>query len=129
MIPTMLLSLLKSYWKHLIVIIAIVGASYFVYNHVYTKGYDAAYIVATQECNDRMMEYNKRLDSLITKIEDSSNALIKESQESRIALKKDVSTILSTIKNKPLYTIEHGKCKPSDDFIDTYNKVVERVNQ
>ena len=87
-------------------------------------GYNAASV----ECAEKMKEYEAKLDKRISGLEDASNTLIVEALESRKVLKKDFNTILLSIKNKPLYTIEQGKCTPSPDLIRAYNEAINRAN-
>lgn len=122
---TLALIFFKNYWKQLTIIALIFTICYTGYYKIKSIGYSEA----NYECSIKMNEFNNSLDKLIVVIQDSSSSLIKESVESKISLKKDISTILSTIKNKPLYVIEHGKCAPSTEFIDTYNQIVDRVNK
>jgi len=120
----LVLMLLKNYWKQALLAVLVSTLAYTGYYKIKDIGREEANV----ECAARMKAYNDRLDNLIVKIEESSTKLVTESQEARLALKKDFGVILSTIKNKPLYVIEQGKCAPSVEFIDIYNKAIDRVN-
>jgi hypothetical protein len=122
---TALLLLFKKYWKQLIVIAAIVIAAITGYMSIKNIGYREA----SAECTERMAEFNNSLKEVITVIEKNSSTLVKQSEESNLILKKDISNILSTIKNKPLYIIKDGKCSPSVDFVEGYNQIIDRVNK
>lgn len=122
---SIVLMFFKTFWREAIVVLLVSGILYTGYYKVKDIGYKQANL----ECSQRMTEFNNSLDKLIVAIETNSTALIKESVESRVILKKDISNILSTIRNKPLFVIDQGKCMPSENFIDTYNQVIDRVNQ
>ena len=82
-----------------------------------------------QEYAAKMKQYEADLDKRIAGLEASSNVLVVEALESRKIIKKDFSILLSTLKGKPLYIIEQGKCAPSTDFVKTHNEAVDRANQ
>jgi len=120
-----LLMILKKYWKHILIVIVILAASAYFYNKIYTLGFDAANV----ECAQRMKEYTEKLDARIAAIEEASSTLVTEAIDARAVRKKDFATILSTIKNKPLYTVVEGKCTPTEDLIRIYNEAVDRANK
>lgn len=124
---TIVLMFLKSYWKQLVIILVISIAAYFIYNKVYTAGYNAAAVVYAK----KMEEYNIKLDGRIAGLEEASNVLVTEAIESRKSIKKDFNTILASIKNKPLYVVNNvtGECAPSADLVRVYNEAVDRANQ
>lgn len=121
---TIVLMFLKSYWKHILLVVVFTIGATLIYHSIYTRGYDTA----AAECAEKMKEYEQKLDERISGLEDASNTLIVEALESRKVLKKDFNTILLSIKNKPLYTIEQGKCTPSPDLIRAYNEAITRAN-
>lgn len=126
MIPAVPLMFLKAYWKHIVIIVALIAVSYFVYNKIYTIGYNAA----SAECAEKMKEYTEKLDKRISGLEEASNTLVLEAVESRKIAKREFSAIMASIKNKPLYVVKQsGECAPSPDLIRVYNEAVERANQ
>lgn len=122
---TLVLMFLKSYWKHILIIVVLSVVSYIVYNKIYTAGYNAA----SAECAEKMKEYTEKLDSRIAGLEEASSTLVTEAIESRKSIKKDFNTILASIKNKPLYVVNKtGECAPSVDLVRVYNEAVDRAN-
>ena len=127
-----LLSLLKSYWKHILIVIVLVSVSIYGYRKVYNIGYTAAQVECKQLLNayeEKMYLYKKTLDDRIKSLEETSLQLIKETDESKISVKKDLTKIITIYKDKPLIVIEKETCVPSADFIEAYNQAVKRVNQ
>lgn len=123
---SILVVFLKSYWKQILGTIILLTAIYAAYSKVYNLGYSAA----NAECAKVVKKYELELDKRIAVLESASNVLVVEAIESRKALKKDFSTILNSIKNKPLYVVKQdGKCAPSEDLIRVYNDAVNRANQ
>jgi hypothetical protein len=123
---------LKSYWKHILIVIVLVTVTGILYKKVYNIGYDAATVECAAKLKDyeqKMNEYKENLNKRIIKIEEDSNTLSEEILTSKKDVKKDYVTILSTIKGKPLVIIEKDKCTPSTDFIRVYNEAVTRANQ
>ena len=128
---TIFLVLLKKYWKHILIVIILLLVTTYFYNKIYTRGFDAVNVACEQKLQDyaqKMKEYEASLDKRIAGLEEASNLLVTEAIESRKVLRKDFSVILSTIKNRPLYTIDQGKCAPSEDFVRVYNDAVNRAN-
>lgn len=122
---SIILLFLKSYWKQLVIIIVVSIAAYFVYNKIYTLGYNAA----AAECAEKMKEYTEKLDQRISGLEEASNTLVIEAVESRKIAKKDFNAIMASIKNKPLYVVKpSGECAPSTDLVRVYNEAVDRAN-
>lgn len=123
---TILLMFLKSYWKHILIVVVLAAASYFIYNKIYTIGYNKA----ATECAEKMKEYTDKLDKRISGLEEASNTLVLEAVESRKIAKKDFNAIMASIKNKPLYVVKpSGECAPSADLVRIYNEAVDRANQ
>ncbi len=122
---TVFLLFLKSYWKQIAGAAALALVLYLGYHKIYSIGYNKA----TAECAQRVKEYEEKIDGRIKSIENSSSALIEQSALADAARKKDYAAILFTIKGKPLYVIEQGKCKPSPDFVKAYNEGIERSNK
>lgn len=128
---TLIFTILQKYWKHILIVIVFLTVLIVTYSKIYNKGFDAANIVCEkriQEYTQKMTEYEKALDNRIAIIEEASSVLITEAIESRKNIKKDFNVILQSIKNKPLYVIEQGKCAPSPDLIKAYNDAISRVN-
>jgi Tfp pilus assembly protein PilE len=121
----LLLNLLKSYWKQLAIAVIFLAAAFTAYNHVYQRGYMAAEATYQKQIATYQEQVAKRIDN----VEKLSTTLVEQSNTNAQTLSKDLSVILTTVKNKPLYKIENGKCSPSVDFIDSYNAVILRGNQ
>jgi hypothetical protein len=129
---TIFLMILKKYWKHVLIVVVLLVLSWMAYSKIYNIGFEAANIACEkriQEYSAKMKEYEDNLDKRIAGLEEASNILVTEAIESRKVIKKDFSVILASIKGKPLYIIEQGKCSPSTDFVRAYNESVERANK
>lgn len=115
----------KNYWKQMIAAVIITMTCYLVYHKIYSIGFDAANV----ECAARMKSYEDKLDKRIANIENNSTILIETANQDKLALRKDYANILATIKGKPLYIIEQGKCKPANLLIDSYNEGIKKANE
>lgn len=127
-----LLSLLKSYWKHILIVIVLVSVCVYGYRKVYNIGYAAAQVECKQLLSayeEKMYLYKKTLDDRIKSLEETSLQLVKEADESKISVKKDLTKIITIYKDKPLIVVEKETCVPSANFIGAYNQAVKRVNQ
>ena len=126
------LLLLKNYWKHILITIILIAVCVYGYNKIYNIGYKAAEIECKEkiaEYEEKMTKYKKDLDDRIASLEDTSIQLVKETDEAKNSVKKDITKIITVFKNKPLIVIEKETCIPSADFISAYNQAVSRVNQ
>ena len=95
------------------------------YNHVKQIGYHEAEVVYQQKIQD----YQDTVLTKVFKIENDSSVLVKMTMENNDALSKDVSTILTKVKGKPLVVVKGTDCTPSQNFNDALNEVNKRVNQ
>ncbi len=118
-------SILKTYWKQLITVLVISFLCVFLYNHVYNKGYSDATIV----CEKRVSDYESKLNEQISTVEKLSKQLAVSTSTAERQRKKDFNNIIESIKNKPLYIVEQGTCKPSEEYINAYNAAVDRANK
>ncbi len=122
---TVILLLLKKYWKQIVVAIAITIACYIVYDYIYDKGFMASEVA----CQKRMEEYKIDLDKRIKDLVDMSEAQNKARQQNADSIKADLDKIYRASRAKPLTIIKEGKCLPSENFIDSFNAAIDRVNQ
>jgi hypothetical protein len=126
------LSLLKSYWKHILIVIVLVSVGIYAYNKIYNIGYKVAEIECKEklfEYEQKMSKYKKDLDDRIASLEVTSNNLIKETEEKKVSINKDLTKIITIYKDKPMVVIEKETCNPSPDFISAYNQAIARVNR
>jgi C4-dicarboxylate-specific signal transduction histidine kinase len=129
----LILGFFKNYWKHILIVIIIGAASYWIYNRIYQRGY----AVATAECNikiadyeAKMTKYKEDLNTRIADIESISVGLVSDLRNSNAALNKDLADIKARAKPRPTYIIKQGTiCSPSTDFISSYNEAITRVNK
>lgn len=118
--------LLLAYWKQIVIAIILGGLGFLGYQHVYHIGYEAASVKYEKQIKD----YNDRLNTRITNLEDRSTVLIEQTLLGNQATKLDLANLLKTLKGKPLYTIDNkGMCQLSPDFIKTYNDGIKKVNK
>lgn len=122
---SILFLLLKNYWKHILICISIVLASYFIYNKIYDIGYRSAAVEYTKIIDEYKANQIKRIDTLVATSDQLVLQLLNNNKQRQI----DFTNILSSIKNKPMYTIEQGVCKPSEDYINLFNESVNRANK
>lgn len=105
------------YWKELIVIIALSISGYLAYDKIYTKG-----------VSDTIAAHQKYLDEKISKLEQLSTDIAKQNETSNQQVRDDLAVILSNSSKKPTVIYKEGKCIPSDNFLDSYNSLIDRAN-
>lgn len=123
----------KSYWKHILIVVIIGVASFWIYNKIYQRGY----AVANAECSIRIADYEAKMtkykndiNTRIADIEVVSVGLVADLKNSNVQLNKDLADIKARAKPRPTYIIKQGTiCSPSTDFIGSYNEAITRVNK
>lgn len=113
----MLLILLNKYWKELLLAMTIFVSGYLAYDKVYNKGVE-----------DTVAAHQKYLDEKISKLEQLSTDIAKQTETSNQQVRDDLAVILSNSSKKPTVIYKEGKCIPSDNFLDSYNSLIDRAN-
>lgn len=116
------------YWK-LAAIVAIAasvaGLGYMGYNKVKDIGYHEAKV----EYDQKIKDYNDKLDVRIASIEQNSSMLADTANQLKEQSASEFKAIMAATKGRPLYTIKAGVCSVSDDFIKAYNDAVSKANR
>ncbi len=121
----MLATLFLQYWKYTLLAVAIVAASWVLYDKAYSVGYNKASI----EYFIKMKEYDDKLRHRINNIELNSAVLITEYSKGREAASKEYKNILAAAKSKPLVIYQNGGCEISPDFSKAYVEALKRANK
>lgn len=98
---------------------------YFLYAHIKGIGYQEAVAVYTKRdelAKEQLHDHIVVLETLSKSVVDNNAAYLGK-------LDKDIKTILLTVKDKTPYVIVNGKCTPSPEYIDTYNKIIRKANE
>lgn len=121
----MILTLLLRYWKHIILLIAVVTVLGLVYNAIYQRGVAAT----TQTYELKIAEQQKLLDTKVATLELLSTQLVTQTALNQQNLNADLAKILAAAKTKPLVVYKNGECSPSQTFLDSWNQINLRGNQ
>lgn len=111
---------LSKYWKHILAVCLIVGAAISLVYSLYSWGYDNCkedWDAAIKDRDRIQGEQTTEIRLLSKKLSDTSDALQAQSNE-------NLTTILLTVKNKPMYRIVEGKCIPSKEFEKAYLDII-----
>lgn len=106
-------------------IILVLGVLYWIYSSIYDSGYRAASIECDQKFAQLQKETNEKLFSLQSSLQNISGDLGVQ----QASLASDMSTILQTIRKKPTVVVKDGKCVPSQEFVNSINKAIDRANK
>lgn len=121
---TLALTLLKNSWKQIIIGLAIFGVVYIGYNWIYDRGYadsSAAWTkIVEKQAKDR--------DDKIQELTGYARSNLEQSLINNQKVLDDLMIIKRNAKGKPTTVIINGDCKPSSEFIDSYNKAIEKGN-
>lgn len=105
------------FWKELVLAAAILFNAYLVYDKIYTKGVE-----------DTIAAHQKYLDEKISNLEQLSTSIAKQNETNNQQVRDDLAVILSNSSKKPTVIYKEGKCIPSDNFLDSYNSLIDRAN-
>lgn len=116
----MIVLLLLKYWKYIVGVVLICGGIAVVGGAIYNSGYDSS----EQKWEARIAERDKIQENQTLEIIKLSKSVIITSDILTKQSIDNLDKILSTVNNKPLYTIVDGKCNPSQVFSDTYVSII-----
>ena len=115
----MLRLLLKS-WKEIALIIALASLYYTIYNMGVTHEKQNTVKILQKIADDNQKQI-EILESNISKyVEMSNTATIKTSA--------NLDKIANDVKSKPMTIIKNGNCIPSDDFKNSFGKLISEGN-
>ncbi|HEY9704126.1 MAG TPA: hypothetical protein V6C58_16870 [Allocoleopsis sp.] len=116
---------LLKYWKHIVIILAVLVSGFFIYNHIYNRGYREAEAVYLAKIKD----YEDKVEKKINEIKITSENLAIEIQRSTEETNKNIISISKSIKTKPIFTIVGGKCDLTPEFKGAVNSIIEEANR
>jgi hypothetical protein len=116
---------LLKYRKVIATIAIIAGLTFMVYNHGYSQGYQNRVSYYEEVNKQNFLALNTKID----RVEGLSTTLSLQVQYGNADTKKDLNKITTDIKNKKFSILKNGECVPSEDFINTFNAVINRGNQ
>ncbi len=114
--------------KIIISIFVFVGlaiAGFFIYNKVYTRGYEQAHL----ECAEAKQQYEQELQQKITQLEGSLTATQQQATQKQQKLNKQITQITDQLKLQPVTIVKNGECLPSQTFVDSIGEAIMRANE
>ena len=109
------------YYKYVIFLVLVI-ASYF-------GAYHFGHNVAETEYNLKLKTQEIKILEKINTLVVTSNQLANQVETYNKTLGTDISAILKNSKKKPATIIIDNKCKPSEDYFNSYNEAIDRVNK
>ena len=116
----MIILFLEKYWKQIVGTLVILVLLYSGYNLIYNRGVEAAtakYEQRLKERDDILAKQSEEISKLSSTQAATTSLILAKSEE-------NLHTILSSVKNKPLYKIVDGKCAPSEEFSKAYSTLL-----
>lgn len=121
----MLTAFLSKNWltivKYSIIIMGLISVFYTVYN----LGYDSC----KEDWNKSIAQQKDIREKQETALINLSNSIADTSKKLSEQSDKNLTQIILAVKNKPLYSIIDGKCKPSQDFEKAYMDIIREGNK
>ncbi|CAB4134054.1 hypothetical protein UFOVP273_8 [uncultured Caudovirales phage] len=118
------LELFLKYWKQLVLSVLLVILLYTGYEHIKQVGYNEA----STKYEAIIKDYNDKLDKRISTIETNSTQLVQAQNDAAAKIDQSIDQITVLAKKKPLYVVNQTGCIPSQNFLDSYNSVINRAN-
>lgn len=120
----MIILFIKKFWRELLLAAALFFAGYMVYDKIYERGFEKA----QKEHVDYVKNYTKAIDEKIDRLETLSRDLYAALEIADTNRKQDLQKIIKAASKGPLTIYKDGKCTPSEEFLDSYNSVINRAN-
>ena len=121
---TILLSLLKRFYKEILIVIISLSILLWAYNTVYDRGVDSS----NTKWIAKVEKQEKIRDAQIASIEGLSKVTLEQTLINNDKTREDLAIIYKKLLGKPTTIIKDGKCVPSTDFISAYNEIISRGN-
>lgn len=122
--PAILLVALK-YWKQAAGLLLILAAIFTMGNSIYNWGYSSA----KEDWDAAIAERNRIQVSQTAAIVDLSKSVILTSDVLTKQSNDNLEKIIMSVKNKPMYILEDGKCVPSKEFETTFLNIIREGNK
>lgn len=103
----------------------VLGGLYWIYNQIYTSGYQAAEV----ECNEKFQQLQQQTDRRIAGLQTDLQLLGGKLGVQQASLRSDMAKIRTSIGQNTIIISKNGKCEPSPEFVDSINKAIQRANQ
>jgi vacuolar-type H+-ATPase subunit I/STV1 len=100
-------------------------AGFFIYNKIYTRGYEQAHL----ECAEARQQYEQELQVKVTQLEDKLATTQQLANKKQQKLTKQILTISQQLKTEPVTIIKNGECLPSTNFLDSINQAIIKANE
>jgi len=109
----------------IIIFVALTIAGFFVYNKIYTRGYNQAQLECEQAKQELQVQLQEKIDTLEQDL--IKTQVVATAEQTRLG--QDITKITKQLKTKPVTIIENGECLPSPNFINSINEAISRVNE
>lgn len=109
----------------IIIFVAVAIAGFFIYNKIYTRGYEQAHL----ECVEAKQQYELELQQKITQLEGSLIATQQLAAQKQQKLSKQIISISEQLKLQPVTIIKNGECLPSPTFVNSISEAIMRANE
>jgi uncharacterized protein HemX len=100
-------------------------AGFFIYNKIYTRGYEQARL----ECVQAQQQYELELQQKITQLEGSLTAAQQQATQKQQKLNKQIISISEQLKLRQVTIVKNGECLPSQAFLDSIGEAIMRANE
>jgi hypothetical protein len=110
------------YWKQLVGFIVIGLICFMAYTHVFNRGVEHA----NKKWGDKMAVVEKFRDSQINEIQGFTKTNLEQTLTNNAEIARQLAAIQ---KGSKALTLTSVPCVPSENFINTYNSVIDKVNK
>jgi hypothetical protein len=122
------LTLLKTFWKPILIIISLIA----VFGSVYYSGYKAGGNACQEAWAEKEKERVEAINERVEEIKTTSIDIAKKQELNNEKRAKDLNKIIADLKNRSgvvnnTYTTV-ANCKPSDAYVETWNEISKKSN-
>lgn len=106
-------------------VILALGVLYWIYSSIRESGYQQAQV----ECQEKFQNYQKEVNEKLSHLQHNLQNLSGDLGASTASLSSDMQIIAHGMRKQQNLIIKDGKCSPSQSFVDSINKAIDRANK
>ena len=118
------MSILLKFWKESLLAVVILFISVVGYNKIYSLAEKRV----SSRYDAQILEQTKILEAKIQELQEFSKVIVVQNEIAAKTAKEDILSIKKISEKSPLVIVENGKCRASEEFLDSYDSIIRRGN-
>lgn len=106
-------------------IMLVLGGLYWIYHSIRESGYREAQV----ECQEKFHTYQREVNEKLSNLQHGLQNISGDLGTSTAILSSDMQNIAFGMRKQQNLIIKDGKCNPSQSFVDSINRAIDRANK